>query len=294
MLSIRSFARSAPRAVSRLTSSAVRRPAARSSSLLQSSWASARTQHAAAFSTSNRRSKAEGDEELIAKIESEIQMENEMKDADPTPASITEYLENSPFKITDTPGQEEVILTRQFGDEKIRVSFSIADLNMDPENDYQDSALADEDIDSENINEGNPKSFKQAPEDSLDAEGQDGEQESAFPARVNIIIEKAGKGALAVETVAQEGSIIIDNVYYYTDATHAYAKSAEKAHERQDKYVGPPFGNLDEDLQVLLERYLDERGINTALAIFVPDYIDMKEQKEYLNWLSNVKGFVAA
>jgi hypothetical protein len=25
-------------------------------------------------------------------------------------------------------------------------------------------------------------------------------------------------------------------------------------------YTGPPFGNLDEDLQVLLERYLDERG----------------------------------
>jgi complement component 1 Q subcomponent-binding protein len=87
---------------------------------------------------------------------------------------------------------------------------------------------------------------------------------------------------------------MIENVYHYVDASHAHAKTAEKIAERQDLYVGPPFGNLDEDLQVLLEQYLDERGINTALAIFVPDYIDMKEQKEYLRWLSNVKDFVAA
>jgi len=44
---------------------------------------------------------------------------------------------------------------------------------------------------------------------------------------------------------------------------------------------------LDEDLQLLLERYLDERGINTALALFVPDYVDFKEQREYLSWLSS-------
>lgn len=111
---------------------------------------------------------------------------------------------------------------------------------------------------------------------------------------MNVIIEKAGKGALAVETVAQDGMIVIDNVYYYKDASFAHAKTAEKAHERQELYVGPPFGNLDEDLQVLLERYLDERGINTALALFVPDYIDVKEQREYLRWLSNVKGFIEA
>lgn len=53
-------------------------------------------------------------------------------------------------------------------------------------------------------------------------------------------------------------------------------------------YLGPPFGNLDEDLQVILERYLDERGINTALALFVPDYVDYKEQREYVTWLNGM------
>jgi len=163
----------------------------------------------------------------------------------------------------------------------IRITFSIADLNnLDPEADYQDRAMGDEeDLDGEEKSEN-------------DGEGHN-EEEPSYPARVNVVVEKAGKGALAIETVAQDGMIVIENVYYYKDAAHAYAKTVEKVHERQDLYVGPPFNNLDEDLQILLERYLEQRGINTALAIFVPDYIDMKEQREYLRWLSNVKDFVA-
>ncbi|KAH8595243.1 mitochondrial glycoprotein [Bisporella sp. PMI_857] len=207
-------------------------------------------------------------------------MENEMKESESIPASVQEYIQNGPFEIIDTPGEEDVVLTRTYGDENIRVTFSIADLNnLDPEADYQDRAIGDEEeLEGEKAEE--------------DAEAED--QEPSYPARVNVVIEKAGKGALAVETVAQDGMIVIENVYYYKDASHAHAKTVEKVHERQDLYVGPPFNNLDEDLQVLLERYLEERGVNTALAIFVPDYIEVKEQKEYVRWLSNVKDFVAA
>jgi len=299
MISIRAAARSTPRVVSRLTKSAIRRPILPVSSL-QSAWTPAKSQFAAAFSTSNFRNERAGevDDELVAKFESEIQLEQEMRDADEVPTSVKEYLENGPFEIIDTPGIEEVVLTRTYGDEKIRVTFSTADLHsMDPESAYDDEAMEDEE-DEVNINQGSPRNFKVAPEDSISAadEGAEGEgqQGESFPARVNVVIEKPGKGALAVETVAQDGQIVIDNVYYYTDANLAKADSAEKEYQRQDMYVGPPFGNLDEDLQVLLERYLDERGINTALALFVPDYIDMKEQKEYLKWLSNVKAFVEA
>ena len=104
---------------------------------------------------------------------------------------------------------------------------------------------------------------------------------------MNVTIEKPGKGAVQIETVAQDGMIAIDNVYFFPEAELADAKTAEKDWVRRGMYTGPPFGNLDEDLQVLLERYLDERGVNTALALFVPDYIDYKEQREYLNWLSS-------
>jgi complement component 1 Q subcomponent-binding protein len=51
---------------------------------------------------------------------------------------------------------------------------------------------------------------------------------------------------------------------------------------------------LDEGVQTLFERYLEERGVNTALANFLPDYVEYKEQKEYLQWLQNVKSFVSA
>jgi len=233
------------------------------------------------------------DEELIAKLDSEITMENEMKDAEGIPTSVKDYVENGPFEISDVPGSEEVVLTRKFGDETIKISFSIADLNnLDPEADYQDRAMGDEE---ENINQGDQKSFNLAPEDSLaDGEGEGGEHDQSFPSRLNVVVEKAGKGALAVECIAQDGDIIIENAYYFANAAHAMAKTPEAMSERQDLYVGPPFGNLDEDLQVLLERYLEERGVNAALAIFVPDYIDMKEQKEYLRWLSNVKSFIEA
>ncbi|KAK0101290.1 Mitochondrial acidic protein mam33 [Cadophora gregata] len=291
MLSLRSLARAAPRTVSRLsTSAAIRQQAvagaSRPSTLLQAAWKPSRCSTALFSSSAARRATSgETDVELAAKLDSEIQMENEMKEEGGIPTSVKDYLENGPFEIIDTPGQEEVVLTRQFGDEKIRVTFSIADLNaMDPEADYQDPAMSDE------ADEGS-KSAEEQGEES--AEGEE-EQDQSFPARLNIVVEKASKGALAVEAVVQDGMVVIENVYYYTDAAHAHAKSAEKVHERQDLYVGPPFGNLDEDLQVLLERYLDERGVNTALAIFVPDYIDMKEQKEYVRWLENVKGFVEA
>lgn len=119
MLSIRSFARAAPRAVSRLTSSAIR-PTARPAYLLQSSWKPAQSQFVTGFSTTRARREAAGedDAQLAKKLESEIEFETSMKEQDGTPAAVKEYLENSPFKLEDTPGQEEIVLTRTYGDER--------------------------------------------------------------------------------------------------------------------------------------------------------------------------------
>ena len=117
----------------------------------------------------------------------------------------------------------------------------------------------------------------------------DEDQDPGFPARVNITIEKPGsEGALQVESIAQDGIIAIENVYYFPKAEYADAETAEQDWARKLMYTGPPYGNLDQDLQVLLERYLDERGINTALALWVPEYIDFKEQREYVRWLAGM------
>ncbi|OTB01962.1 hypothetical protein M426DRAFT_323048 [Hypoxylon sp. CI-4A] len=295
MMSLRAVARTAPRTLTRLSSTAVRQSrVARPSSLLKSSWAPLRSsQFTSAFSTSQLRqaSTAEVDEELSLKLDSEIQFEGELKENEQLPASVKDFLENSPFELKDVTGKEDVILTRKYGNETITVTFSISDLaNYDPDNVYnEDDALGDEDIES---SPEDRRSQSQA-EEALGEEDVD-ETDAPVPCRLNIVVEKPGKGALNVEALAQDGQILVENFYYFKDAKLAHGDSAEVAHAAQDVYPGPPFGSLDEDLQVLLERYLDERGITQALAVFVPDYMDIKEQREYQAWLKDVKEFVDA
>ncbi|KAI3402025.1 hypothetical protein diail_3999 [Diaporthe ilicicola] len=280
MFSGRCLARTAPRTVARL--SWVARPAtARHSALLRDQCRTFRPQ-ISAFSTSLLRRASSGlDGDLSAKLASEIQFEAEMKENEPQPVSIKDFLENSPFEIQDTPGVQNVVLTRTYNNEKITVTFSISDIaNMENEMFDGDSALGDE--------EG---ARSQENEDVDDAEGVN---EPNVTCRLNIVVEKPGKGALNIEAIAQDASIIVENMYYYNDPAIAHSSSAEADHKSRDVYPGPPFGTLDEDLQLLMEGFLDERGINSTLAVFVPDYMDMKEQREYLAWLNNVKGFVDA
>ena len=59
------------------------------------------------------------DQELSAKLQSEFQLEKEMRDTDELPPNVKDFLDSSPFELHDTPGQEEVILTSTFGDEKL-------------------------------------------------------------------------------------------------------------------------------------------------------------------------------
>lgn len=174
------------------------------------------------------------------------------------------------------------------------MTFSIADLaNYDPEMYEQDRALEDEEY--ENAANSGKQSQSATPEEEFEGEEEEGD-DAAPPTRLNIVVEKPGRspGALNIDAIAQDGAISVENMFYYEDAALADPASPEAAQRRADLYPGPPFGSLDEDLQILMERYLEERGITQTLAIFAPDYVDVKEQKEYVRWLSNVKGFVSA
>ena len=109
----------------------------------------------------------------------------------------------------------------------------------------------------------------------------------ALPTSVQITISKPEQGAMQFVTNAQDGVMVIENVYYYPKAELADAETAEGDFARANVYAGPPFQNLDPELQSMLERYMDERGINEQLASFVPDYVDHKEQREYVQWLES-------
>lgn len=158
---------------------------------------------------------------------------------------------------------------------------------------YQDEELMDED---QAMDDSDPSSHPPANNPQPEEEGPEGEEEypPAPPTHLTVVVEKPSKGpgALAIECTAQDGAVIIDNVHHYADAAQAFASSPEASHARVDAYAGPSFSTLDEDLQVLMEQYLEERGIGESLAVFVPDYVDYKEQREYQRWLKNVKAFV--
>ncbi|KAF5255476.1 hypothetical protein FOXYS1_14111, partial [Fusarium oxysporum] len=145
MFSARNVVRSAPRAVSRLSGAALRQTA-RPRAFTKA--ASALRPAQAAFSTTSFRKATENDGELSAKLESEIKIEEDIKASEQDPASIKDFLNNSAFELVDTPGQEIVKLVRDFGDEKITVSFSIADItNYDPYG--EESALEEEGFEDE-------------------------------------------------------------------------------------------------------------------------------------------------
>ncbi|KAI1036413.1 hypothetical protein LB503_002848 [Fusarium chuoi] len=282
MFSARNVVRSAPRAVSRLSGAALRQTA-RPSAFTKA--ASALRPAQAAFSTTSF--------QRCAKLESEIKIEEDIKASEQDPASIKDFLNNSAFELIDTPGQEIVKLVRDFGDEKITVSFSIADItNYDPYG--EESALEDEGFEDEGA-QGSQRNARANEEIDEELE-EDAEEESNPPINLSIVVEKPGKasGALNIDASAQEGHIVVENLFYYTDASVAKVESPDAAQKRADVYPGPPFGSLDDDLQVLMERFLEERGITQALAVFVPDYVDVKEQREYTRWLNNVKAFIDA
>ena len=155
MLASRSFSRALPRWLSKSSVRCAQRPIStiHRSSLLQHPWKVAPRPTYAAFSTSGSVWEGEGegrhrlveesfaglimdssvDQELSAKIESELRMEKDIRDSDQYPSNVQDYLDNSPFEVRyrretqmentdgrqlhDTPGQEEVVLTRKYGDE---------------------------------------------------------------------------------------------------------------------------------------------------------------------------------
>ncbi|THC89914.1 hypothetical protein EYZ11_010626 [Aspergillus tanneri] len=310
MLSLRTLARSVPRTALRSLAissrSAVSRPVSTvpKNTFLQSSLKQATRPSYATFSTSQAfKQNADGDVELVAKLEDELKHEKAsgLTDLESSVQNIQYVLQNNSWEVKDVPGEQEVVLMKKFGKEEIRLTFTVADLqNLSEQDEFDDAALGDEmDFQSghQAANRGASGNVAQNPEDSVSTAGHEDlerDLEPSFPARVNVTIEKPSNGALLIQTLVQDGIFQVEEVSYFSKPDLAHAQTAEKDWARQSLYAGPPFENLDEDLQTFMERYLEERGINAELANMIPDYIQVKEQKEYVRWLENVKNFVAA
>lgn len=99
MLSLRALARGAPRSAARLSTKAVRPQSLRPAAAFQP-WAAPIPRLTAAFHMSAVRRRDDGaSEELVAKLQSEISVEEGMKEDEDLSANIKDYLENSPFEV---------------------------------------------------------------------------------------------------------------------------------------------------------------------------------------------------
>lgn len=58
-------------------------------------------------------------------------------------------------------------------------------------------------------------------------------------------------------------------------------------------YLGPPFNDLDDELQTSLYDFLEMRGINDELAAFLHKCMQHKSKNEYIRWMGSVESFVA-
>ena len=113
---------------------------------------------------------------------------------------------------------------------------------------------------------------------------------AALPLNIQITITKPTipkSGALQIQARVADGQVDIEQLSYFPTAELADASTTETAKEAATLYAGPPFASLDADVCDLVEQYLDERGIGEQLAFRLPDYVDHKEQKEYVQYLQS-------
>ncbi|KDQ58333.1 hypothetical protein JAAARDRAFT_99398, partial [Jaapia argillacea MUCL 33604] len=204
---------------------------------------------------------------LSQKLAEELKYEKEAAtEADPD--FLKAFKAQGIWQIEDVAGNDEVTLTRQFGNETIRLVFSIADIQQPQEAEFDEEEGEQEETDEE------------APIHS-------------YPIRCSLSVTKGnGPGALNIDAMCQDGSFIVDNISFYNDAKVGTELTADADWKRRGLYIGPQFETLDVSVQEEFEKFLQERGVNDSLALFVPEYSEHKEQSEYVKWLENVKKFV--
>ncbi|WWD17272.1 hypothetical protein CI109_101712 [Kwoniella shandongensis] len=224
-------------------------------------------------STPRRLGSGETDSNLASALAAEHKFELENAAQIPeTPAFIEQFKTQGIWEIEDIPGSDDVTITRKFGNETIKLTFQISDLDSADFNDPSFPTSTD----------------PSAPAEEVDPETSEGPASIACSL---VITKSATPGALMVDLETCDEGFEITNVAVY-EKNLAEAKGAEGDWERRSKYMGPQFDHLDQAVQEAFGAYLAERGVDEALADFVLSYSEHKEQKDYVSWLDQVRGFV--
>eukprot|EP00270_Netrium_digitus_P001049 TRINITY_DN1115_c0_g1_i12.p1 TRINITY_DN1115_c0_g1~~TRINITY_DN1115_c0_g1_i12.p1 ORF type:complete len:287 (+),score=87.53 TRINITY_DN1115_c0_g1_i12:115-975(+) len=161
-----------------------------------------------------------------------------------------------PFEVEDKKGAAELRLKAKFGIEEVKV---VAALQPFPEN-FEDE---DEEVD----------------EEDEDYAG----KEAPLPVRVSVSKENE-KASLDFDCALDGKQWVVNQVRY----------DVLKGDEESIPYDGPDYVALDESLKAQFNSFLRKRGCTAELARFLRQGVQHKEQQEYMRWLRNVAGFVAA
>ncbi|KAK1306575.1 Uncharacterized protein QJS10_CPA10g00059 [Acorus calamus] len=159
-----------------------------------------------------------------------------------------------PFEIVDNPGENLITLRREFSGERIEATVYM------PEHDEWDG---------------------QEEEDDNTDDKDDDESDQQCISIILKIHKKTGT-LLEFNCTARSNEITIDQLTMKPDGEDS---------DDADVYR-PKFSDLDEKLQDSLYRYLEERGVQSSLFEFLREYMTNKDEREYLHWLKNIKGFI--
>lgn len=228
--------------------------AVRQSNLFNSSIAAITTANFRMYSTAPETAS----QELAKCLESEIKHEEETFDAE----EIQSVLEGFPFQMEHKIGDREVRFTRTMGDEKIVINFM---------------------IDEHTQEEEDMEAFREEGMDELDQE------EPMLVIPFSVVISKPSKpelGAMVFSMTSDDTGIEPQLIWHSTDA-------ADIESTLPTCYPGPKLTDLDQKLEDSLIGYLKTRGIDNSLGEIINDVYQDKEQREYVNWLNKLEGFVS-
>jgi len=163
---------------------------------------------------------------------------------------IKSFLKNSPFKLVELPGDVNMALERELGDQTVRIEWQLTS-PFDPE---------------------------------ADAEGGEGDEEMQREAtELSITVENKKGAGMTFYCSTQTG----EDHRFVIGSIKTFATADEK--DRISSYSGPEFEDLDDKLQEAMDEYLAELGMCTEICDFVDAMAIDKEQREYVQWLKSAK-----
>jgi hypothetical protein len=195
-------------------------------------------------------------------IKSELEYEHDNHDPDADlPAQPP-----APWTLTESPGDSQLLLTRQYNDETIEVRVIADECHDDSDEEHPLAGM------------------------HPNAEGEDQEAEMAQALDDSIDV------AIIAEANIAKGNKSID-IGFRTDGSYVEVVdvSLGKPDVKEDDetaYAGPKYEELDDQVQTAFDAYLAERGIDAEFGEYLMKLAADKEQREYVGWLQKLHKFL--